>query len=109
MKGVAGMGMRETPLECSQHRWYAPSLLNRLLRDACGTGSLVARARSRLRELDAVQNLEECLGAGFHDVRTDARAPVGPLIVLHVHDRLALRVLALGHAAHLEFAQHDVH
>ena len=49
------------------------------------------------------------LRARLDDVGTDARAPVGALIVLHVHHRFALRVLAFGYAVHLELAQHDVH
>ena len=44
--------------------------------------------------------------AGLDDIGADARAPVSLVIVLHVHARLALRVLALGHRVHLELAQH---
>src|SRR6185312_6157950 len=58
-----------------------------------------------LGELDAVHDLEERLRARLDDVRADARPAVGSLVVLDVHDRLALRVLAAGHAAQLEFAE----
>src|SRR5262245_57553274 len=60
-----------------------------------------------LRELDAIDHFEERLGARLDDVRTDTRAAITALIVLDVDDRLALRILAFGHAAHFELAERD--
>src|SRR5688572_21697474 len=90
---VAGMGM-ETP------EW-----LDHGLRDP-----LCARAGERCGcELDAVDHFEEGLCCGLDDVGADTRAPVSALIVLHVDERLALRIFTGRDAAHLELAQDDLH
>src|SRR6516164_11287542 len=90
MNCVAGMGM-EAPYSSGGRRGAA----------------LLARTRSGLRQLDAIDHLEERARARLDDIGAHAGTPVSPAIVLHVHPRLALGVLALGHGLHLELAQRD--
>src|SRR4029077_2186662 len=90
MNCVAGMGM-ETPYSS---------------RGGC-RGALIARTRSGLRQLDAIDHLEKCARARLDDIGAHAGTPIAPAIVLHVYPRLALGVLALGHRLYLEFAQRD--
>src|SRR5262245_16075484 len=54
---------------------------------------------------DPVDHFEESARTRFDNVRADARASIRAPIVLHVHDRLALGVLTLRNAVHLELAQ----
>src|SRR5262249_13664537 len=70
-------------------------------------GPLIAAPRSGLRQLDAIDHLEKRARARLDDVGAHAGAPVAAAIVLHVHARLALRILALGDRVHLELAQRD--
>src|SRR5690349_11468629 len=90
MNCVAGMGM-ETPYSSG---------------GACRR-PLIAGAGSGLRQLDAIDHLEKRARARLDDVGAHAGAPVAAAIVLHVHACLALRVFALGHRLHLEFAQRN--
>src|SRR5581483_9536687 len=69
-------------------------------------GVLARRAGVRVQPLverlplgDAVDDLQERLGAGVHDVGADAPAAEVLALVLDLDDRLALGVLAGGDAA----------
>src|SRR6516164_7968126 len=90
MNCVAGMGM-EAPYSSGRRRGAA----------------LLARSRPGLRQLDAIDHLEKRARARLDDIGAYAGAPVAAPIVLHVHARLALGVLALGNRLHLELAQRD--
>src|SRR6516225_10571710 len=90
MNCVAGMGM-EAPYSSGGRRGAA----------------LLARARSGLRQLDAIDHLEKRARARLDDIGAHAGAPVAFAIVLHVDPRLALGVLTFGNGLHLELAQRD--
>src|SRR5882672_67826 len=59
-------------------------------------------------ELDAVDDFEEGAHRRFDNIGADAGTPISAVIVLYVHDRLALRILALGHASQFEFPEADL-
>src|SRR5262245_66589839 len=88
MNCVAGIGM-ETPYSSGGGR----------------SGALLARSRSGLRQLDAIDHLEKRAGARLDDIGAHTGAPVAAMIVLYVHPRLALGILALGDGMHLELTQ----
>src|SRR4030088_2117894 len=92
---------------CGAGAIVVPSLYSGLrnVRSAC---PFLTRAGARLGKLNTVDHLEKCLGARLNDVGTHARAAVGALVVLHVHDRFTLSIFAFGHTVHFEFAQHHV-
>src|ERR1700751_2692611 len=91
MNCVAGMGM-ETPYSSGGGRGAA----------------LLTRSRPGLRQLDAIDHHEKRARSRLDDIGADAGASVASVIVLHVHPRLALRILALGYRVHLELAQRDL-
>src|SRR5262245_41362604 len=104
MNCVAGMGM-----EAPEKTFSLRLPLHSRLSDAGRAGALVARpAGGLVRKLDTIDHFEEGLRARLDDIRADTRAPVCTLIVLDVHDGLALGILALGDATHLELAKGDV-
>src|SRR5215472_10419571 len=90
MNCVAGIGM-EAPYSSGGGRGAA----------------LLARSRSGLRQLDAIDHLEKRACARLDDIGAHTGAPVAAMIVLHVHPRLALGILALGDGVHLELTQRD--
>src|SRR5262249_48230624 len=79
-----------------------PGHLNGSLSNARGSRPLVARAGTGLRQLDPIDNFEVGPGARLDDIGADAGAAVRPLVVLDVHHGLALSVLSLRDAVHLE-------
>src|SRR5882757_6524997 len=62
------------------------------LRYLRGSSPFFTRAGACLGELDAIDHFEEGLGARLDDVGAHARAAVAALVVIHVHNRLALGI-----------------